>query len=94
MSSDQPIWRCREGDSPLAHIHTLKIICTLTILGKISLRLKEKKQIQKQKEVKKKKPRIPIKGVGTGSQAWQCELFEKIFSLRKKVEKHVQDDHQ
>jgi len=65
--------------------------------GKISLRLKEKKQIQKQqkqKEVKKKKPRIPIKGVGTGSQAWQCELCEKIFSSRKKAEEHIQDDHQ
>jgi len=67
--------------------------------GKILLILKEKKQkrtvaIQKQKEVKKKQQRIPIKGVGTGCQAWQCELCEKIFSTRKRAEQHIQDDHQ
>ena len=80
-----------------------EIVCkvfhsTLSLSGKISLILKEKKQkrtvaIQKQKEVKKKQQRIPIKGVGTGCQAWQCELCEKIFSTRKRAEQHIQDDH-
>jgi hypothetical protein len=65
-----------------------------SILGKKTLKLKEKIQTQKPKPVKKEKPRVPIKAVGKGSQAWQCETCEKIFSSRKNAVEHIQDDHQ
>ena len=52
-------------------------------------------QTQKPKPEKKQKERIPMKAVGNGySQAWQCEVCEKIFSSRRSAVEHIQDDHQ
>jgi len=60
--------------------------------GKKSLRVKEK--VTKPKPVKKEKPRVPIKVVGNGySQAWQCEICQKISSSRKNAVAHIEEDH-
>ena len=40
-----------------------------------------KAKIQKSTVVKQEKPKVQIKAVGKGSNAWQCELCDKIFSL-------------
>ena len=66
-----------------------------SLLGKKSLRRKGKVQTQKPKQEKKEKERMPISAVGNAySQAFQCELCEKIFSTRKNAVEHIQDDHQ
>ena len=46
------------------------------------------------KTVKKESPRDPIKMVGNGySQAWQCEICQKISSSRKNAVLHIKEDH-
>ena len=55
-------------------------------------KVKEKKQMEKAVPVIK--PKIPIRAVGKiYSQAWQCEVCEKIFSARKHAMEHMQDAH-
>lgn len=58
------------------------------------MNIKEKVKTPKAKPVKKEKPRVPIKAVGKGSNAWQCELCEKIVSSRKNALEHLEVDHQ
>ena len=48
----------------------------------------------KPKAVVKEKPKIPISRVGKGSNAWQCDLCSKIFSLRYTALEHLEDVHQ
>ena len=70
----------------------LKANITNSLLGKKSQRIKEK--ISKPNQVKKEKPRDPIKMVGNGySQAWQCEICQKISSSRKNAVVHIEEDH-
>ena len=67
---------------------------------KQSTKTQEKKQTKKTQEIKSEKavpvikPKIAIRAVGKiYSQAWQCEVCDKIFSARKHAMEHMQDAH-
>jgi len=86
-----------EDQSQANKIDTNKGKKSINIIEKIKAPkpkpIKKEKPVKKEKQVKKEKPRIPIKGVGKGSAAWQCELCEKIVSSRKIALEHLEDHH-